>query len=458
MKTSIFSQVKKAVEWVKQRYAQTPDRALEAAYRAAISIKAIENQYFEGEKIQFESTDLSRLEIDAIEKELKTNLGIIRQRVAEYNSSRSILNLIIQTTTQPIPLQSVDDENYRYSPEAKYQFAQNLEKLKIIDAIVAKYRQSPPKPRIVVPEARSETLLAQAEPHLSDRSQSEEQLAEETIVTGDPRNVKPVSKRPSVSVLPRSILRTIDRLKRELDPKAENEVVEEFRYHKNKTVISLKFILLLILIPLLTHQISKNFLIDPIFDRYFADRSVVFINQDFEEEAFMDLTRFEERLKFEMLIGQAPHLSEEEMEETLEEKAEEIAMEYHIRSDNAIENVFADLISLGAFCFVLVYSKREIAVLKSFIDDLVYGLSDSAKAFIIILFTDIFVGYHSPHGWEIVLEGLAHHFGLPESRDFNFLFIATFPVILDTVMKYWIFRYLNRISPSAVATYRNMNE
>jgi len=58
----------------------------------------------------------------------------------------------------------------------------------------------------------------------------------------------------------------------------------------------------------------------------------------------------------------------------------------------------------------------------------------------------------------VVLEGLASHLGIAESRQFNFLFIATFPVILDTVLKYWIFRYLNRISPSAVATYRNMNE
>jgi hypothetical protein len=33
-------------------------------------------------------------------------------------------------------------------------------------------------------------------------------------------------------------------------------------------------------------------------------------------------------------------------------------------------------------------------------DEIVYGLSDSAKAFIIILFTDMFVGFHSPHGWE----------------------------------------------------------
>ena len=105
-----------------------------------------------------------------------------------------------------------------------------------------------------------------------------------------------------------------------------------------------------------------------------------------------------------------------------------------------------------------MFRKPEVANLKSFIDEIVYGLSDSAKAFIIILFTDTFVGFHSPHGWEIILEGLSRHLGLPASRDFIFLFIATFPVILDTVFKYWIFRYLNRISPSAVATYKDMNE
>jgi hypothetical protein len=113
---------------------------------------------------------------------------------------------------------------------------------------------------------------------------------------------------------------------------------------------------------------------------------------------------------------------------------------------------------LIAFSLVIFNSKQDIVVLKSFMDDIVYGLSDSAKAFIIILFTDMFVGFHSPHGWEVVLEGISKHLGIPENRDFIFLFIATFPVILDSVIKYWIFRYLNRVSPSAVATYRNMNE
>ena len=47
---------------------------------------------------------------------------------------------------------------------------------------------------------------------------------------------------------------------------------------------------------------------------------------------------------------------------------------------------------------------------------------------------------------------------LSENAEFMSLFVATFPVFLDTVFKYWIFRSLNKISPSTVATYHNMIE
>jgi hypothetical protein len=76
----------------------------------------------------------------------------------------------------------------------------------------------------------------------------------------------------------------------------------------------------------------------------------------------------------------------------------------------------------------------------------------------LILGTDLLVGFHSPRGWEIAIEVLLRHFGLPENQDFIFLFVAAFPVFLDTIFKYWIFRYLNKISPSTVATYHNMIE
>ena len=57
----------------------------------------------------------------------------------------------------------------------------------------------------------------------------------------------------------------------------------------------------------------------------------------------------------------------------------------------------------------------------------------------------------------MLLEGIADHFGLASSESFINLFIATFPVVLATIFKYWIFRYLNRVSPSSVATLKGMN-
>ncbi|MGC9503601.1 proton extrusion protein PcxA [Baaleninema sp.] len=458
-------------------YFKTPERALDAAYRAALKIRAIENEYFDGQAISLGSDRYSRLELNQFQSELSNYLSTIDRRLAEFKASRSTLNFITQQTNlSNIDLEATDDSKSRYSPEEKYQFSESLKKLKIIDEVISKYRekanQKTGRRNVPAPASANAKSVAvrSKRPEAAIDTNGKNGKNGTAVPLQDWRDRLSQPQEPRVetasdvesmagkaSLLPRSILRTIDRIKRELDPNAEDEVVEKFRYYKSKTVISLKFMLLLILIPLLTHQISKNFLIRPIYNEFFHQQVDVFINQDFEEEAFMDLQRYEERLQFRMAIGQVK-LTQEEMEEKVEEKAHEIAREYQELSNNAVQNVFADLCSLGAFCAVILTSKRELAIVKSFIDDLIYGLSDSAKAFIIILFTDIFVGYHSPHGWEVILESISRHFGLPESRDFNFLFIATFPVILDTVMKYWIFRYLNRISPSAVATYRNMNE
>ncbi|MFM7371562.1 MAG: proton extrusion protein PcxA, partial [Sphaerospermopsis kisseleviana] len=155
---------------------------------------------------------------------------------------------------------------------------------------------------------------------------------------------------------------------------------------------------------------------------------------------------------------QAPELSPEKIKAEVKNKAIEISEEFRYQSSSAISNVFADVISLISFAMVIALSKKDIVFIQSLLDKIVYGLSDSAKAFLIILITDIFVGFHSPHGWEVLLEGVAQHLGLPASRNAIFLFIATFPVILNTIFKYWIFRYLSRLSPSALATLKEMDE
>ena len=70
----------------------------------------------------------------------------------------------------------------------------------------------------------------------------------------------------------------------------------------------------------------------------------------------------------------------------------------------------------------------------------------------------MFVGFHSPHGWEVLLESLSNHLGVAANHSAISLFIATVPVVMDTMMKYWIFRYLSRMSASTVATLKEMNE
>nr|YP_009106096.1 chloroplast enveloppe membrane protein [Paradoxia multiseta]AIT94904.1 chloroplast enveloppe membrane protein [Paradoxia multiseta] len=141
-----------------------------------------------------------------------------------------------------------------------------------------------------------------------------------------------------------------------------------------------------------------------------------------------------------------------------QDKAVELALIYNKESMLAITNVLGDFVTFVTIASLFVWMRPQIVILKSFLTESIYSLSDTTKSFLLILVTDLLVGFHSPRGWEIGIEMLLRHFGLPENQDFIFLFVAAFPVFLDTIFKYWIFRYLNKISPSTVATYHNMIE
>ncbi|MBD2568254.1 proton extrusion protein PcxA [Anabaena lutea] len=437
MRNSVFSQkiypfLLSAYKW----YLQTPERSLEEAYQTALKIKEIEDKHFNGNKITSDSSVYSSSVMDYLEIELKKLLKNARMRLTEFKASRWFSN----------------ESKKKAAFKAGIEYpspASVLEKLEFIDIVISKYTIDDQETNISNSAPPSIIVADNAAIVQSRKPKSSFQ------------NSEPKSKRKAdtTGVLPRSILTTINRLQAELDPNSEQDVVKNFRQTQKRTIISIRFILLLIIIPLLTHQLTKALVVGPLVDKFRNSPTVqVFLNSEMEEEALEKIQRFEERIKFKNLMSDAPPISSQEIENQMREKAQEVAEEFSAESSNAIKNVFADIFSVGAFIWLLIISKSSIAVLKDFFDHVVYGLSDSAKAFIIILFTDVFVGFHSPHGWEVLLEGISRHWGLPANRDFIFLFIATFPVILDTIFKYWIFRYLNRISPSAVATYHNMNE
>jgi hypothetical protein len=443
---------------------RTPDRALNQAYEAAQMIVAIEREYFGGNPIASRYGSYGDSAMEYFQSELQKYLNLIRVRMAEFRASRSIVRV---TDSRVMEVQVPTTDTDELAVNVIDQQALFFRKLRLIDAVQARYANldTPPERVITVTNGANDGLPPPSTtPVLRSRAdQARARNSQAGALAVDPANVdgnrtEGLSER--VNVLPRSILRTVDRIRMDLDPNAEQEVVKEFRASKSKTTTAIRFLLLLVIVPLLTQQFTKTFVVGPVVDRLQAndEPADVFLNIEMEEEALHELQQFEERLRFEVLIGKVPPLSELSIEQQVRTKATEIEDEYRDRSASAVKNVFADILAVTAFVLLLVYRKADVANLKAFMDEIVYGLSDSAKAFIIILFTDIFVGFHSPHGWEILLEGLSRHLGFPANRDFIFLFIATFPVILDTIFKYWIFRYLNRISPSAVATYKTMNE
>jgi hypothetical protein len=304
--------------------------------------------------------------------------------------------------------------------------------------------------------------LASVEGHrgeLAGQEVRQLQLVESVVARYDRSSRQPlptISRSPEV--LPRSLIGVVDQVRRQLDPEAEANMVAGFRRRRDSTLVSLRILLLMILVPVLVQQVSRNYVMAPLVDHY-APVSVFisYPKPHLEEKAVEKLRVYKAEVEFAALLEGKPLPNQEELQIQLSQRAQQLKQEADSESTEAIKNVLADLAGLLGFVMVCLLGKRDIQVLRGFIDELVYGLSDSAKAFGIILFTDIFVGFHSPEGWTVLLDGIANHLGLPSRENFVMLFIATFPVVLATIFKYWIFRYLNRVSPSSVATLRNMN-
>ncbi len=284
------------------------------------------------------------------------------------------------------------------------------------------------------------------------------QLIETVVARYDTNRQTLPSLSRSPEVLPRSLLGVVDQVRRQLDPEAEASVVAGFRRRRDSTLVSLRVLLLLILVPILVQQVCHSYVVSPLVDRFSPDSAFLsYPRPQLEEKAVQKLRVYQAEIEFDALLNDRPMPTREDLHTALSQKARELKEEADQESTQAVKNVLADICGFIGFVLVCLFAQRDIQVLRGFLDELVYGLSDSAKAFAIILFTDIFVGFHSPEGWTVLLEGVAEHFGLPVRENFNMLFIATFPVVLATIFKYWIFRYLNRVSPSSVATLRNMN-
>ncbi|HEY9664094.1 MAG TPA: hypothetical protein V6C65_37055, partial [Allocoleopsis sp.] len=238
----------------------------------------------------------------------------------------------------------------------------------------------------------------------------------------------------------------------------EEQVVQQLRLQRKQSKVAQRWLIILLVIPILAHFLSKQLVFEPLLGNYSEKNPTrIELNQEIQEKFLAEMTRYKEGLEVQDLLRLAPDMTEAEKRKQLEEKAIELWREAREEALSSKKNLLADGVALAVFAGLVFFNRSKLTVVRSFSNRTFLNLSDPAKVFLFILITDMFVGFHSAEGWEVILEGIATHLGLPESKTAIYLFIATVPVIVDSCIKFWIFTYLTRYSPSASAIYERMN-
>lgn len=240
--------------------------------------------------------------------------------------------------------------------------------------------------------------------------------------------------------------------------RTEESLQDEALTNKNESLEALKFLGSLVLIPLLSGFLVSKAVAGPVLNFTLTHDPEAFELTDRQKVEGAHAVREEEtRLRMNMAIGSAPPLTEVEFLQHLREFAHEFEEEEREHNEHALITVVSDSVSLTVAAIMLLrpsYGKQAMFNTGGRLFD---GLSDIAKACLIILVADTLLGYHSEEGWTGLIEIVTHHYGLEAEEGPVVIFVGTVPVLIDVCFKYWIFIGLNKISPSAVVTIKQVD-
>jgi len=184
-------------------------------------------------------------------------------------------------------------------------------------------------------------------------------------------------------LIPRSILRTFERFRKQLLPGAEMLVIQEFRISRYQVIVSVRCLITLIFVPILVNILSKSFFIKPGVEYLWnQNHNDIFLNSYQENRALSELHQFEEKIYFESFLKPSENISarkelktNNQIKESLnfakeiQKETFEIAKTYNLESIEAISNLFADFLSFLSLSVVFVLLKPQIIILKAFLSE-----------------------------------------------------------------------------------------
>nr|UVN16833.1 envelope membrane protein [Ficus auriculata] len=186
--------------------------------------------------------------------------------------------------------------------------------------------------------------------------------------------------------------------------------------------------------------------------------SEIFLNDIQEKNILKKFIELEELSLFDEILKEYPERRLQKLHIGVYNETIQLIKMHNEGRIHTILHFSTNIISFVILSVYSILSNEELIFLNSCLQEFLYNLSDTIKAFSILLLTDLCIGFHSPHGWELMIASIYKDFGFAQNDQIISGVVSTFPVILDTILKYWIFRYLNRVSPSLVVIYHSMND
>nr|WOZ21775.1 envelope membrane protein [Eremophila naaykensii] len=187
-------------------------------------------------------------------------------------------------------------------------------------------------------------------------------------------------------------------------------------------------------------------------------QSAIFLNDIQEKSILEKFIELEEILFLDEMIKEYSETDLQKLSIAIHKETIQLIKIHNEDRIHTILHFSTNIICFGILSGYSILGNEELVILNSWAQEFLYNLSDTVKAFSILLLTDLCIGFHSPHGWELMIGSVYKDFGFVHNDQIISGLVSTFPVILDTIFKYWIFRYLNRVSPSLVIIYHSMND
>jgi len=424
---------------VLQWFSQRREKALNTAYEGALTIRKLEEELFAGQKIG-PCADKSKTVVDYACSLRDRQLLKIRVSLTQFKANSFWFDAQ-DAPSEPPDAPDLDQATPPAQVTESSERQPILTKLDFIESVIAKYRG----------EGNLAAFFAGDAVLTPSQETTETRPARDRTL--DMPALEMDSERQREQRLPR--LRPSSK---ESTAEYEQQIIDTLRLQRKQAQVAVRWLAVLLIIPLSVQILTKNLIFEPLLGTY-SDRNPteIQLNEEIRDEFARDYLFAKEKLEVATLLGYHDNMDEEQRTEYLQEAAFDLWREAREEELNGLKNLLADLMAFLSVVALLLIGRRQVALIRTVANRTFLSLRDPVKVFLFILITDIFVGFHSAEGWEVILVATFQHFGMPENQFFINGFIATVPVIIDACIKFWIFNFLTRYSPATSAIYERMN-